>query len=198
MRDIARAIDLAARAAAARGERDTTPDAAGCSATVQPSVGVAAGLPTPLDVAARRTSQNQGQLQLGLLQAQTVQLEVLRAREARAQQKTKQHGEVPFQAPFAGRETEFDKRLRKAAGSSDVGQFRTPPPAPRRPVESVARPLAPSARGAEGAQNFPGLPLPAAVQNEIQPDGLSANAAPFWGTLIRGGRGGLPLVCREL
>jgi hypothetical protein len=50
------------RAAVSGGEPDTTPDAAGCSATVQPSVGVAAGLPTPLDVAAGRTSQIQGQL----------------------------------------------------------------------------------------------------------------------------------------
>jgi hypothetical protein len=62
---IARAIVLAAGAAASRGELDTTPDAAGCSATVQPSVGVAAELPTPLDVASKKISQIRGQLQLG-------------------------------------------------------------------------------------------------------------------------------------
>jgi hypothetical protein len=41
----------------------------------------------------------------------------------------------------------------------------------------------PSAHGADGAQNFPGLPVSASVQNAIELDGLPPFAAPFGGSV---------------
>jgi hypothetical protein len=178
-------------------------EAAVCAATVQHGVRVAAGLPTsasklprlqvsseravsaaPFDTASKRAIPVEEQLPLGLLQARATAAAELARREAKAKA-ARRHEEVPFGArfeePLVQRETVFDSRLRRAAGSSDTSQRRMPPPAPRRPVVPVARQEMPSARGAEGAQNFLGMPLPAAVQSEIQPDGLPPTSAPFWG-----------------